>query len=72
MVVLQNSMDFMKHEPDLCSESCPALGDENQVMNVKVEDLLAVEGEEGPLPVGVASIYIKQEVSCMCVCVHMK
>jgi hypothetical protein len=67
-------MDFMKHEPGLCSESCPALGDDNQVMNVKVEDPLSVEGEEGPLPVGVASTNIKQEVSCVSVClsVHMK
>jgi hypothetical protein len=63
-------MDFVKYEPGLCKESCPALGDENHVMNVKVEDPFAVEGEEGPLPVGVASVNIEQEVSCVCASPH--
>ena len=68
MVLLQNSMDVMKHEPDWCSETCPAVCDESQAMNVKVENLLDVEGQEDRVAVGVASINIEREVS-LCVCV---
>lgn len=66
VVLLQNSMDFMKHEPDLYSESCPAVCDESQAMNVKVEDLVDVEEQEDRVPVGVASVNIEREVS-LCV-----
>ena len=65
-------MDFKKHEPDWCSESYPAVGDESQVVNVKVEELLDVEEEEDCTSVGVASVNIEHKVSCMYVCVHMK
>lgn len=70
VVLLQNSMDFMKHEPDLCSESCPAVCDDSQAMNVKVEDLFDVEGQEDHVPVGVASVNIEREVS-LCVCARV-
>jgi hypothetical protein len=70
VVLLQNSMDCIKHEPDLCNESCPAVCDESQATNVKVEDLLDVEGQEDHVPVGVASVNVEREVSlCVCVCV---
>lgn len=69
-MLLQNSVDFMKHEPDLCSESFPAVCDESQTTNMKVEDLLDVEGQEDRVPVDAASVNIEQEVSlCVCVCV---
>jgi hypothetical protein len=58
----------MKHEPDLYSESCPALCDESQTVNLKVEDLLDIEGQEECVPVGIASVNTEQEVSCVCVC----
>jgi len=70
VVVLQNSLDFMKHEPDVYSDSCPAVCDESQALNVKVEELLDVEGQEDRVPVGVTSVNVEQEVSC--VCVYMK
>jgi len=58
------------------SESCAAVCDDSQPMNVKVENLLDVDGQEDRVPVGVTSINIEQEVSfvcvCVCVCVHMK
>lgn len=69
-MVLQNSLDFMKHEPDVYSDSCPAVCDESQALNVKVEELLDVEGQEDRVPVGVTSVNVEQEVSC--VCVYMK
>lgn len=74
VMVLQNSLDFVKHEPDLYSESCLAVCDESQAMNVKVEHLLDVEGQEDRVPVGITSVNIEQEVSfvCVCVCVLMK
>jgi len=60
----------MKHEPDVYSDSCPAVCDESQALNVKVEELLDVEGQEDRVPVGVTSVNVEQEVSC--VCVYMK
>lgn len=59
----ENSMDFVKHEPDLCSESCPAVCDDKQAMNVKVEDHLDVEDQEYHVPVGVASVNTEWEQS---------
>jgi hypothetical protein len=59
-------MDFMKNEPDLFSESCPAACDESKVMNMKVEELLDVQGQEDHVPEGVVSVNIEQQVSCMC------
>ena len=46
MVVLQNSMDFVKSEPGLSSESCSPSHDESHNINIKVEELPVLEEEE--------------------------
>jgi hypothetical protein len=63
-VVLQNSMDLQKHQPDLCTEIChTSSGACNQVIDIKVE-VTNIKEEEGPEPISFPIIKTEHEVSC--------
>jgi hypothetical protein len=57
VIILQDSMDLLKVEPDL--------GDESEVIDVKVEDITDVKEEEDPLLITLPVTDIEHEVSCM-------
>jgi hypothetical protein len=60
-VVLQNSMDCLKVEPGLASETSPTSShEENHIIDIKIE--------EDPWPVTFPGIKAEYEVSCMSVC----
>jgi hypothetical protein len=78
-VVLQGSLDFVKSEPGLSSESFSPAREECHDINIKVEDLPVLEEEEeeveeeeeeeeeDPEPVMAPSIETEHEVSSVCV-----
>jgi hypothetical protein len=80
-VVLQGSLDFVKSEPGLSSESFSPSHEECHDINIKVEDLPVLEEEEeveeeeeeeeeeeDPEPEMAPSIQTEHEVSSVCVC----
>ena len=69
MLVLQNCVDLRKHEPGLCSEKChTSYGDCNQVIGIKVEEIISIKEEEGPEPRKFPKIKTEHEVSSTSVC----
>jgi len=69
MLVLQNCMDISKHEPGLCSETChTSSGDCNQIIGIKVEEVISIKEENGPEPISLPIIKTEHEVSCTSVC----
>jgi hypothetical protein len=67
-MVLQNSMDFVKVEPGLSDESCPASShDGNQTIDIKVE-VSDTQEMEDPLLMVLPEIKAEHEVSCMSTC----
>jgi hypothetical protein len=64
MLILQDSMDVLKVEPDS--------GDESEVIDIKVEDTTDVKQEEDPLLITLPVSDTEHEVSCMSVCVLLK
>jgi hypothetical protein len=67
MVVLQKCVDIEKRVPGPCSETYPPSShDANQPMNMKVEEVSDVEGEEKHrVPMTLIGIKAEHEVSCM-------
>jgi hypothetical protein len=67
-VVLQNSMDLVKHEPGLCSEMCDTSAGEG--IGIKVEETVInlKEEEVDPEPLVFGDLKTENEVSCMSVC----
>ena len=78
-VILQGSLDFVKSEPGLSSESFSPSHEECHEINIKVEDLPVLEEEEeeeeeeegeeeeeDPEPVMAPSIETEHEVSSVC------
>jgi hypothetical protein len=63
MMVLQNYMDSLKAEPGSDSESCC---DENQVIDMKVEDVTDTQEDEHPVLITSPLVKAKQEV-CLCI-----
>lgn len=62
-------MDLQKHEPGLCSEKChTSYGDCNEVIDIKVEEVISIKEEEGPEPRKFPIIKTEYEVSCTSVC----
>jgi hypothetical protein len=64
MMILQNSMDFLKVEPGSSSEICPTSHAGDQVNDIKVE-ASDTEEVEDPLLVTLPGIKAESEVSCM-------
>ena len=65
MLVLQNCVDLRKHEPSLCGETCHTpSGDCNQVIGIKVEEVISIKEEEDPEPISFPVIKTEHEVSC--------
>jgi hypothetical protein len=63
MVILQNSMDLLKVEPGLSSETCPTSHDGDQVINIKVEGAPDTQEVEDPLLITLPEIKSEYEVS---------
>jgi hypothetical protein len=69
MLVLQNCMDMRKHGPGLYSETChTSSGDFNQIIGIKVEEVITIKEEEGPEPISFPILKTEHEVSCTSVC----
>jgi hypothetical protein len=67
-MVLQNCMDFLKVEPGLSDETCPASSHEgDQVIDIKVE-VSDTQEVEDPLLITLPEIKAEHEVSCMAAC----
>jgi hypothetical protein len=65
-------MALQKHEPGLCSETChTSSGDCNQVVGIKVEDLVSIKEEEIPEPISFPKINTEHELSCTSVSIIM-
>jgi hypothetical protein len=63
-MILQNWMDFLKVEPGLSDESCPASShDGTQVIDIKVE-VSDTQVVEDPLLITLPGIKAEHEVSC--------
>jgi hypothetical protein len=62
MVVLQNYMNLLKVEPGSDSETCH---DGNQVIDVKVEEVMDIQEEEDPVLITFPAIKAEHEVSFM-------
>jgi hypothetical protein len=71
VMILQNSMDFLKVEPGSSSETCPTSHDGDQVSDIKVE-ASDTEEVEDPLLVTLPVIKTESEVSCMYACLFQK
>jgi hypothetical protein len=67
-VVLQNSMDLVKREPGLCSETCDTPTGEG--IGIKVEEAVInlKEEEVDPEPLVFRVLKTEDEVTCMSVC----
>jgi hypothetical protein len=67
-LVLQNSMDLVKHEPGFCSDTCHTSTGEG--IGIKVEEAVINLKEEEVLPEPLVFRVLKteDEVSCMSVC----
>jgi hypothetical protein len=63
MFALQNCLDSEKDIPYLYGETYQTAHDENQAMNIKAEELLDIELEEGPVPLTFPDIEAEPEVS---------
>ena len=69
MLVLQNCVDLRKQESGLCSETRhTSYGDCNQVIGIKVEEIISIKEEEGPEPRKFPKIKTEHEVSSTSVC----
>jgi hypothetical protein len=64
VIILQDSMDLVKVEPDS--------GDESEVIEIKIEDTADVKQEEDPLLITLPITDTEHEVSCMSVCCLLK
>jgi hypothetical protein len=62
-VLLQNCMDFQKDMQGSCSEICPTSRDANQIISIKVEDVLVTEEGEDPVPLKYSGIKMEHAVS---------
>ena len=72
MVVLQNCMDTLKSEPGQCTGTGLMSSDEgNQVVVIKVEEVMDIKAEEDPEPPTSPVIKTEPAVSCLCVCVSV-
>lgn len=65
MVVLQNFMDSLKVVPGPCNQTCH---DENQVINIKAEEVTDFQEEEDSFITTFPEIKVEHEVSFMGVC----
>jgi hypothetical protein len=63
MIILQNSMDFLKVEPGSSSETCPASHNGDQVIKIKVEEASVTQEVEDPLLITLPEIKSEHEVS---------
>jgi len=69
MLVLQNCVDLWKHEPSLCVETChTSSGDCNQVIGIKVEEVISIKEEEDPEPISFPEIKTEHDISCTSLC----
>jgi hypothetical protein len=70
VLVLQNCLDIEKRAPGPYSDTYAASShDANQPMNIKVEEVSDVEGEEKHrVPMAFVGIKAEHEVSCMSLC----
>ena len=67
-MVLQKDMDLLKGETDLCNETyIPVSCDGNQVIDIKVEDVLDIKQEKDPDSISSPDITTEHEVSFIAV-----
>jgi hypothetical protein len=62
VVVLQNCMDLLKDVPGSYSDTCLTPHDGNQVIDIKVEEIIDIK-EENPLSMTFPVIKAEHEVS---------
>jgi hypothetical protein len=68
LVNVQNDVDVEEDLPGSYNETCPMPSqDANQVMIVKVEEVLDMQEEAVPVPVPWHAVKAEHEVSCMSV-----
>jgi hypothetical protein len=67
VVVLQNCINLLEVVPGSYSETCLTSHDDNQVIDIKVENVADMQEEEDPLLITSPVIKTEHEVSCMSV-----
>jgi hypothetical protein len=66
-VVLQNCISLLEIVPGSCSETCLTSHDDNQIIDIKVENVADAQEEEDPLLITSQVIKTENEVSCVSV-----